>query len=79
MSFIAIILGGLLTYFSFWLLLHISDARVQRPFRSWLSERLSKDKVDVETYHTYSAAMAAAVLMLFGLGLLIGGIINLFV
>jgi hypothetical protein len=78
MSVILIIIGGALTYFSFWLLLHISDNKVQRYFSSWLNDRLSKDKDEAESYRTFNGAMVAVVLMVIGMILVVGGIAKLF-
>jgi hypothetical protein len=78
MSIILIIIGGALTYFSFWLLIHLSDEKVQRHFGSWLNDRLSKDKIDAESYPTYNGAMFGVVLMVIGMVLVVAGVAGLF-
>ena len=71
-------IGSLLTFFSWWLLLHLSDEKVQRHFSSWLNDRLSKDKDEAESYRTFNGVMVAVVLMVMGMVLFVGGIARLF-
>jgi flagellar biosynthesis protein FlhB len=78
MSIILIMIGSLLTFFSWWLLLHLSDEKVQRHFSSWLNDRLSKDKDEAESYRTFNGVMVAVVLMVMGMVLFVGGIARLF-
>ena len=78
MSIILIIIGGVLTYFSFWLLLHLSDEKVQRHFGSWLNDRLSKNKDEAESYRTFNGTMVGVVLMVIGMVLVVAGVAKLF-
>ena len=77
MGFALIILGAGLFVLSFWILLHISDERVQRQFDSWLNQRFAKDKSEAEGYRVYAGAMGGVVLMFFALVAVVAGIVSL--
>jgi hypothetical protein len=76
MSVILIIIGGALTCFSFWLLLHLSDEKVQRHFRSWWTDKMSHE--DAEGFRTMNGALIAVFFMVMGMVLLVGGVARLF-
>jgi uncharacterized membrane protein len=76
MSVILIIIGGAATWFSFWLLLHISDKKMLRRFRPRWSPKMSKS--DTEAYRSTNIALVAVVLMAIGSLMLIAGVLRLF-
>ncbi len=76
MGIILIIVGGTATYFSWWILLHLSDKKVKRYLRPRGIVTMSKD--NSEAYREINAALIAIVIMIMGAMLLIGGIAKLF-
>lgn len=59
-NIILIIIGGIITFFSLWLLLHTSDRRVLRLIRSPLRLKVSKE------YREANAALIAVIIMIMG-------------
>lgn len=77
MGFVFIIIGVGLFWLSYWILLHISEQRVQRLFDSWLNQKLAKDQGESEGYLVYAGAMASVVLMYLGLLAMVVGMMLL--
>jgi hypothetical protein len=69
---VALIAGGFLTYYSWWLLLHASDERVKSSGRFFRLPGTSKE--DEEAGRETEAALSAVVLMVMGSMLLIAGV-----
>jgi hypothetical protein len=67
-----IIIGGAITIFSWWLLLHISDRRVLRFMRSPFKLRVSN------IYRETNVALAAVIIMIIGMIILGAGVVGLF-
>ncbi len=72
LSAILIIIGGAITFFSGWLLLHTSDRRVLRLLRSPLNPKVSK------AYREANAALVAVIIMIMGVMILGAGVVGLF-
>ena len=77
MGFVFIIIGVGLFWLSYWILLHISEQRVQRLFDSWLNQKLAKDQGESEGYLVYAGAMASVFLMCLGLLAMVVGMMLL--
>jgi hypothetical protein len=77
LGLLLIAIGALFLWLSFWLLLHASDEKVQRSFDSWINERLAKNKTEAEGYRVYNLAMTGVLLMFFGVGFVVAGLVSI--
>ncbi|HEX8491777.1 MAG TPA: hypothetical protein VF658_02955 [Pyrinomonadaceae bacterium] len=75
MSIILIVIGGILTCLSWWLLFHLSDEKIHRLIYPRGIAPMSKESS--EAYQEINLALIAIVVMIMGTMLLIGGIAKL--
>ena len=71
-NIILIIIGGIITFLSLWLMLHTFDRRVLRRIRSPLRLKVFKE------YREASAAYIAVIIMIIGTMILMVGVVGLF-
>ena len=75
MSFVLVLIGGVITCFSWWLLLHISDRKLLRRLRPRWNSRMSKE--EAVAYRSTNLAMVAIIIMVMGSMILIAGLTEL--
>lgn len=76
LSLALILIGGLISYLGWWLLLHISNEKLQRRFRHSWKPRIIK--VDEEAYLQANIALVGMMVMIIGTLMLLGGVAKLF-
>ena len=77
MSIVLILIGLVVIYWSVRVIARIDDAKVNRKFKSSVSERLSKE--NAASYRVVNGVLFALASLLAGILLTIAGVIKLFV
>ena len=75
-SIVLCLIGVALTYCGWRVMAHIEQPKVNRAFRSWFSEQLSKE--DAQSYRTVNGVLLSLAILFFGVFLVGWGIVHLF-